>query len=63
MNCFFFVAFLCIQTLPALYKRYEHAFHKLYTNLEQEVTIKEKKLNEEVLENIPRGQAKEKKVE
>ncbi|XP_008782310.1 reticulon-like protein B1 [Phoenix dactylifera] len=60
---FLYFVFLCIQTLPALYKRYEHEVDNLVTKARRELEELLAKVNQEVLKKIPRGPVKEKKVQ
>ncbi|KAF9617244.1 hypothetical protein IFM89_035188 [Coptis chinensis] len=55
------LGFLCIGTLPALYKRYEREVGYLAGTRTQDIRKLYKKLDSRVLNKIPRGPVKEKK--
>ncbi|XP_059434857.1 reticulon-like protein B14 [Corylus avellana] len=56
-----YIAFLCIQTLPVLYERYEKEVDYLATKGNQDVKKWYRKFDSNVLNKIPRGPVKEKK--
>ncbi|XP_010926506.1 reticulon-like protein B2 isoform X1 [Elaeis guineensis] len=60
LNLLYFVS-LCIQTLPALYKRYGREVDDLAAKGSHELNKLYAKLEQEVLKKIPRGPGKEKK--
>lgn len=57
----FFVGFLCVGTLPALYQRYEKEVDYLVNKAIRDMKIVLKQFDSNVLSKIPRGQVKEKK--
>ncbi|KAE8077264.1 hypothetical protein FH972_015839 [Carpinus fangiana] len=56
-----YIAFLCIQTLPVLYERYEKEVNYFATKSNQDVKKWYRKFDSNVLNKIPRGPVKEKK--
>ncbi|EHA8592107.1 putative Reticulon-like protein B14 [Cocos nucifera] len=57
----FYFCFVCIQTLPALYERYENEVNNLITTGSRDLKKLYMKLDSKVLGKIPRGPVKEKK--
>lgn len=58
---FFHIGFLCIQTLPALYERYEDEVDRLVAKGSHDLKKLYKRLDSEILSKIPRGPAVTKK--
>ncbi|KAA8529111.1 hypothetical protein F0562_034090 [Nyssa sinensis] len=57
----FYIGFLCMETLPALYERYEKEVDHLASHGNRDVKKLYKKFDSRVLNKIPRGPVKEKK--
>ncbi|XP_012075775.1 reticulon-like protein B14 isoform X2 [Jatropha curcas] len=59
---FLYVVYLCMATLPALYERYEDQVDRFAGKSSHEVKNLFEKFNSKVLDKIPRGPRKDKKL-